>query len=179
MVHAEAGERARASMRMRARGTSEATGPRRHRQRHHDVLGDAERRAERQLLVDHDDAGARGCRAARRNAAAGRRGAPRRRRAAGRRPGCSSASTCRRRSRRSRHGPRRRRKPTAMRSSASTPGKRLVTPAILRASWAIEESCSWRLILGAPRRPVRPPPNLPRGAHFLRDFGDIVLGVEP
>ena len=98
--------------------------------RHHDVFGDAERRAERQLLIDDDDAG---------GPAVERRAEPdglpsirgsRPRSAAGRRPGCSSASTCRRRSRRPRHGLRPAGSRARRLSSASTPGNRLVTPAI-------------------------------------------------
>ena len=55
-AHAEAGKcGARLTPHLRARHKRHR-GPARDR-RHHDVLGDAERRAERQLLVDDDDAG--------------------------------------------------------------------------------------------------------------------------
>ena len=93
---------ARASSRIFPRRDERNHGPRRH-VRHHDVFGDAQRRAERELLVDDDDAGRAADRAARRNASPCRQPGSRLRWAGGRRRGCSSASICRRRSRRPPH----------------------------------------------------------------------------
>ncbi len=88
----------------------------------HDVLGDAERRDQRELLVDGDDALALRLVGLRRRPGARppARWSPCR--AAGRRTGSSAASICRRRSRRAAPGPRPSRGPGRPRSGPPPPG---------------------------------------------------------